>query len=187
MHERSQGGRSCLKNWAMMRWLRGNEKHRRRERKKKKISPIMPHSGRARWRKEVWRDGVWRGCKESMQRNKKPGGGSLGAALVACLSMAHVTTGFNSQRWKNHIPKSWAAEVGWGWKKAVRWLLKGHACAALGMVSLAMGRRGRWSFIGLEPLRPEWASLWMDATRFKKDRPWMYMLGLMRWGWGKGA
>lgn len=26
--------------------------------------------------------------------------------------MAHVTTGFNSQRWKNHIPKSWAAEVG---------------------------------------------------------------------------
>lgn len=46
-------------------------KNTEEQRKKKNISPIMPHSGRAIWRKEVWRDGVWRGCKESMQRNKK--------------------------------------------------------------------------------------------------------------------
>lgn len=46
------------------------------------------------------------GCREGMQGNKKAGGGSLGAALVACLSMEHITTGFNSQRWKNHVPKA---------------------------------------------------------------------------------
>lgn len=51
---------------------------------------------------------VERACKE-IQRKKKLG--SLGAVLVACLSMDPITAGFNSKRWENHISKSWAAGV----------------------------------------------------------------------------
>lgn len=47
----------------------------------------------------------WGGCREGMQRHIITGGSSLGAALVACLSMEHIATGFNSQHWKNQIPE----------------------------------------------------------------------------------
>lgn len=70
---------------------------------------------------------------------KKGGESSLGAALVACLSMEHITTGFYSQRWKkNRVPKSgqqeWVTGPEGGGKKGgdsywreVR-CLKWHAC-----------------------------------------------------------
>lgn len=97
-------------------------------------------------------------CREGMQRKTKAGGGSLGAALVACLSMEHITTGFNSQRWKNHVPQAgqwrweglrgaggrWEGGGRWQWLwKGVRSLLRWHACAAaLQTVGLMMGEGG---------------------------------------------
>lgn len=77
----------------------------------------QPHHG-PQWGRYMREEGVHTQrngigeCRECMQRNKKAGGGSLGAALVACLSMEHITTGFNSQRWKNHVPK--AGQRRWG-------------------------------------------------------------------------
>lgn len=107
-------------------------------------------------------------CREGMQRNQKSRRRYSGAALVACLSMEHITTGFNSQRWKNHFPKAgqWVAGV-WsgvgGRKGVVGWLLGWHACVAvLGMVAwvMGLGEERRWAFSGPESLGPEGASLW---------------------------
>lgn len=83
-----------------------------------------------------------------MQRNKKQEEVVWGQRwLPVCLwHMSQLALTVNAG--KTTFPK--AGQRRWGWKKAVGWLLKRHACAALGM-----GRRGRWSFIGLEPLRPE--------------------------------
>lgn len=55
----------------------------------------MREGGGHTLRNGVLRWSVRRSCRDI----KKGGGGSLGAALVACLSMEHVTTGFNSQHW----------------------------------------------------------------------------------------
>lgn len=94
-----------------------------------------------------------------MQRKKT--GGTLGAALVACLSMEHITSGFNSQRWKNQAPKAGLRRSvgggGWGgesWREEGGDACKGGEIAAemacmrmtgltVGLaVGLAVGRCG---------------------------------------------
>ncbi len=112
------------------------------------------------------RNGVLKGV--CMQRNKKAGVGSLGAALVACLSMEHITTGFNSQRWKNHVPKAgqqrWGRLRGGGRKVAVAMVVEGGEIAvktACMWCSVGDGEfddgagTGRQPFIGPESLGPE--------------------------------
>lgn len=102
-------------------------------------------------------------CREGMQRNKnkkQAGGGSLGAALVACLSMEHITTGFDSQRWKNHVPKAVVVVVvgagGFGLGEGGRIALEmAWMWCGVGMVDFGDGGDGGGLSLGPESLGPE--------------------------------
>lgn len=81
--------------------------------------------------------------------------------------MEHITTGFNSQRWKNHFPKAgqWVAGVwsGVGGRKGIVGMAVRMACMCCLVGDGGFGDGtggGRWAFNGPESLGPERASLW---------------------------